>query len=137
MTNLLNKSATWRAIVKLPRPHQIFLLLCLLATAAPTAAGLSISWTQIIVTLITVLLGGGGVFGLIKYALDFKLGKIKETNRVEEKNVDAAAELRDEYRQMLKELREEMSCLRERIAVLERYITDNNLPLPKMENDNG
>lgn len=146
MKNLLNKSKTWRAFLKLPKNHKWFLIVALLAclplllASGPVAAAvgtgsLTLGWTQIIVTLITVLLGGGGIFALVKYVMEFKLGKYKENNRVEETKVDAAAELRDEYRDMLKELRAEMNILRERIAILEKYISDNNLPLPKMEDD--
>lgn len=101
------------------------------AIVAPWYA--TINWTQVIVTVA----GGGGLFAVVKYVLDYRLGvkKVKsedkkEDNRQEESYVQENKQLRDEYKAMVVELRAELENLRKRISLLEVTLAENNIPLP-------
>ena len=147
MKNLWMKFRNYLKVGLGTRDAMVYLLLLALvmvifagctAYAAPAAVVAvpwyaAINWTQIIVTV----LGGGGLFAIVKYVLDYRSGvkkvkvdSTKEDNRQEEAYVEQANKLRDEYRILLGEVREEVAMLRKRISLLEITLTENNIPLP-------
>lgn len=92
--------------------------------AAPWYA--TINWAQLIGTLI----GAGGIFAVVKYVLDYRLG-VKKVN-LDEKKVDndEAADIRQEMKEMMDRMQVEINSLRKRIGLLETTLTKNNIPLP-------
>lgn len=118
-----------------------------LATGATVATGAALvaapwyvtfPWGQVIATVV----GTGGVFAVVKYVLDYRLGvkKVKsedkkEDNNMESEYVKAQADLRKELQGMIESLKKDVELLRSRVSCLESYIHTNGLPVPGWEPD--
>ena len=96
------------------------------APAVVTPWYMAINWG----TIITTVVGTGGLFAVIKYILDFRLGSKAADNSQEKVYMDASEKLRKELQEMIDILKSDVEALRKRVITLEKYITDNNLPIP-------
>lgn len=112
----------------------IFFPLVAFAQAAVTAAALP-TWVSIIVALI----GAAGGGGLIAAAFNYWGKKGDQKNDMAKTYIDAASKLRNEYDAMIKELKEDLAALRERVCLLENTLAENNIPIPfkKVDKENS
>jgi len=79
----------------------------------------TVNWTNVIVTM----LGGTGLFGAIKYILDYRLGNRKM-------DVDESTVLRQEMKELLDRMQAEVNGLRRRVHDLEMCLSENDIPIP-------
>ena len=91
-------------------------------------------WTEILTTIVTSLLAGGGISGIVFYSLNKKLKHLE----VEEKKVDVVKKQDDEWKELyfeqrdrVKEAREE--CMRRRLLKEDSMNKANKLELENQQ----
>ena len=89
-------------------------------------------WTEILTTIVTSLLAGGGISGIVFYSLNKKLKHLE----VEEKKVDVVRKQDDEWQELYFEQRDRVKEAREECMRLRLLKEDSINKANKLELEN-